>query len=70
VMEDLPRLPRKPGGGPKALRQHLQSRGVRITSFDDWTRIDTAEKERGKSMGKSREKFRAVREMLACLDVP
>jgi len=70
VMEDLPRLPRKPGGGPKALRQHLQSRGVRITSFDDWTRIDTAEKERGKSMGKSREKFRTVREMLACLDVP
>ncbi|MCP4643046.1 MAG: FAD-dependent oxidoreductase [bacterium] len=46
----------------------LAGRGVRVVSFDDWKRIDAAEVARGEALGKPREKFTRVEEMLAVLE--
>jgi adrenodoxin-NADP+ reductase len=42
--------------------------GIRPLSWSDWKKIDEAERARGKSKGKEREKFQSVEEMLKVLD--
>ncbi len=54
-----------PDSGP--LLEMLRGRGVRVLSFDDFRKIDAIEVERGKKIGKPREKFSRVSEMLALL---
>ncbi|KAF7559450.1 hypothetical protein G7046_g4697 [Stylonectria norvegica] len=39
----------------------------KAVAWDDWRRIDQAERDRGRSMGKDREKFTSTAEMLAVL---
>jgi adrenodoxin-NADP+ reductase len=56
------------GGGWDALKDQVLRKGVRPVSWDDWKRIDQAERERGAVVGKEREKFRSVEEMLGVLD--
>ena len=51
-----------------ALLEDLRSRGVRVVTFPDWQKIDTAEVEAGKKKGKPREKFTSVEDILALLD--
>jgi hypothetical protein len=46
----------------------LKEKGVRPVDMADWRRIDEAEIERGKAIGKPREKFTTIEEMLAVLD--
>ena len=48
---------------PTALREQ----GKRVVSYSDWLRIDAAERERGLALGKPREKFLSVDEMLKVL---
>lgn len=43
----------------------LRNRGVRVVSFADWKHLDGLERERGKAVGKVREKFTRVADMLA-----
>lgn len=58
-----------PGGqGWPALKKETDSKGVRTVSWDDWRKIDTAERARGKEKGKEREKFTNIEEMLKVLD--
>ena len=45
----------------------LHEQGKRIVSYSDWLRIDAAERERGLALGKPREKFLRVDEMLKLL---
>ncbi|MCJ1251379.1 NADPH-adrenodoxin reductase [Trapelia coarctata] len=59
------------GAGPEvakegwdALKDEVEARGVRSVSWEDWERIDRAEKDRGRARGKEREKFASVDEML------
>ena len=42
--------------------------GLRPVSWHDWLRIDEAEQERGRPLGKPREKFTSVEDMLKVLD--
>jgi ferredoxin--NADP+ reductase len=51
----------------QAVLDLAKSRGVRVVSFADWRTIDAAEIERGKAVGKPREKFTTKEEMLAVL---
>ena len=53
-----------------ALRMLLQTRGVRSVSFDDWRRIDAAEKAQGERVGKPRERFSRIEDMLAVICQP
>jgi adrenodoxin-NADP+ reductase len=39
-----------------------------VLGWKDWKVIDKAERERGTRVGKEREKFGSVGEMLKCLD--
>ena len=64
LMSDLPSLVRCAEPSRQALVELLRSRGVRVVSYDDWRRIDAAEVERGTPLGKPREKFVSIDEML------
>lgn len=57
-------------GGPgwDSLKEEAINSGHKIVSWDDWTRIDAAEKQRGKAKGKEREKFTSTQQMLQVLD--
>ena len=59
--------PDKGKRGAEAISQLLNERGIRYVSFDDWKIIDQAEIERGRPLGKPREKFTLVSEMLDLL---
>lgn len=59
---------RSSGLGWEGVKEEAEQRGCRRVSWEDWRRIDEAEKERGKSKGKEREKFTSIQEMLAVLD--
>ena len=45
----------------------LARRGVRVVDADDWNRLDDLERARGEAVGKPREKFTRVRDMLDAL---
>lgn len=51
----------------KAVLKLLNQKGVRVVSFDDWKKIDAAEVERGKKIGKPREKYVSVEDILGVL---
>ncbi|KAL6426974.1 hypothetical protein ACFW04_009285 [Cataglyphis niger] len=42
----------------------LNAKGIQIVSYEDWQKIDRVEQERGKQLGKSREKIVDIAEML------
>ena len=54
--------------GWKAIQESTIQRGLRPVLWEDWKRIDLAERERGKLRGKLREKFSTIPEMLRALD--
>lgn len=56
------------GQGWDAVSGEASRRGLRTVGWADWKKIDAAEKERGRTRGKEREKFASVRDMLAVLD--
>lgn len=60
--------PTAPLTGTLGLRQLLTCRKIRYISIDDWMRIDASEVERGKRLGKAREKFITIQDMLQVLD--
>jgi len=68
LLADLPNLEPAPVPDTEALVEALRAGGVRVVSFEDWRRIDAAEMEAGKSVGKPREKFVRVADMLALLE--
>jgi adrenodoxin-NADP+ reductase len=55
------------GLGWEGVRPEAEQRGLQATSWEDWERIDRAERERGSQHGKPREKFGRVEEMLGVL---
>ncbi|KAF2279342.1 nucleotide-binding domain-containing protein [Westerdykella ornata] len=71
--EEVPFLGHEEGAkgerrGWDALREKVESRGVRPVGWKEWHVIDKVEKERGAAKGKPREKFGTVEEMLEVLD--
>lgn len=68
LLEDVASLPPCAEPDSQPLRNLLKERGVRVVSFEDWKRIDAAEVAAGEAVGKPRERFTRVAEMLAVLD--
>lgn len=64
IARDAPAPPARPADGAAGLRQLLAARGVDVVDFGGWRRIDAAEVVRGSAVGKPREKFVEVPEML------
>lgn len=54
--------------GWDALQEDAARKVLRPVSWDDWKKIDAAEKERGKAKGKEREKFTSIPDILGVLD--
>jgi len=65
ILADLPARAGQRTGDPGALLARLNTRVARVLSFGDWAAIDAAEKRRGAPLGKPREKFVSVPDMLA-----
>ncbi|KAF2747832.1 FAD/NAD(P)-binding domain-containing protein [Sporormia fimetaria CBS 119925] len=57
------------GQGWDAVKPQVIAKGVKPLSWSDWKAIDEAERTRGKKLGKEREKFGSVAEMLQVLGV-
>ncbi|KAL2833053.1 hypothetical protein BDW59DRAFT_139103 [Aspergillus cavernicola] len=55
------------GLGWEGVRAEAEKHGLRTTSWEDWERIDRAEREQGVKNDKPREKFGRVEEMLSAL---
>ena len=53
--------------GWDGVKAEADRRGLRRVSWDDWEKIDAAERERGQKLGKEREKFTSIEDMLAVL---
>jgi ferredoxin--NADP+ reductase len=68
VIADLPVGGGQRSDGPDALLARLRQRVARIVNYRDWVAIDAAEKRRGVPLGKPREKFVSVADMLAATD--
>ena len=56
------------GLGWDGVKDEAEKRGCRRVSWKDWKRIDAAEKHRGQSKGKEREKFTRIEDMLSVLN--
>ncbi|KAL8726460.1 MAG: hypothetical protein Q9166_006691 [cf. Caloplaca sp. 2 TL-2023] len=56
------------GNGWETLKTEITMKGTRTVSWEDWLRIDAAEKAQGGLLGKIREKFTNPRDMLDVLD--
>jgi ferredoxin/flavodoxin---NADP+ reductase len=68
VLADLPARLGPRSSDTDALLLRLRTRVARIVSYRDWAAIDAAEKRRGALLGKPREKFVSVPDMLAAMD--
>jgi ferredoxin/flavodoxin---NADP+ reductase len=68
LLEDVPELPGAAEPDNRALRELLAGRGVRVVTFADWRKIDEAEVQRGQLLGKPRDNFTSIAEMLATLN--
>ncbi|WFU12886.1 FAD/NAD(P)-binding protein (plasmid) [Rhizobium sp. CB3090] len=64
LLSDADRLGTDAKPGAEGLQQLLEKRGAHPTTFGDWRQIDRVEIERGERLGKPREKFTRVEEML------
>lgn len=64
LLEDAAQLKSAERRGEAALRGLLEARGIRVVDFDDWDRIDSAEREAGQASGRERRKFVRVADML------
>jgi adrenodoxin-NADP+ reductase len=56
------------GRGWDAVKYDAEKRSLRRVSWEDWKKIDSAEKANGRVKGKEREKFTRIEDMLAVLD--
>lgn len=56
------------GLGWDGVKDEAERRGCRRVSWQDWQKIDAAEKSNGQQKGKEREKFTKIQDMLAVLD--
>ncbi|KAI0111822.1 nucleotide-binding domain-containing protein [Daldinia grandis] len=62
---DVPFLEGESNSGWEALRAGVEHGKCRVIQWDDWRKIDKAERERGLLLGKEREKFTSTAEMIS-----
>ena len=67
LLADLGKLTPCEQPDTSAVLDFLSKKGVRVVSFDDWQKIDASEIERGQKIGKPREKYVSIDEMMSVL---
>jgi len=68
LLEDAANLVPCETPSTEAVLDMLKARGVRVVTLDDWLKIDAAEIAAGEAVGKPRERFTRVSEMLGVLE--
>ncbi len=68
ILADAPQLEGCEFPDSDVLLKKLTERGVKVVRFADWKKIDAAEVENGLKIGKPREKFVDVKDMLAVIE--
>ena len=68
LLTDIPDLALCEQPDSNLLQDALKARGVRVITFQDWEKIDAVEVTRGEAIGKPREKFTRISEMLDVLE--
>lgn len=58
----------KTRAGWDAIKDEASKKGLRRVTWEDWKRIDAAERANGAKRGKEREKFTRIEDMLAVID--
>ncbi len=64
LLEDLPLLPKRIHDSRGDIIELLKSKNIIFITYDDWKKIDNSEIERGKFLGKIRNRFCSSEEML------
>ena len=64
LIEDMPKIDSCNTPSTEPIKKLLQNRNINVISFEDWQKIDSAEIERGNKVGKPREKFTKIEEMI------
>ena len=68
LLEDIPGLTPCVEPSTEAVEKILQEKQVRVVSLEDWRKIDAEEIRRGGLVGKPRERFTRIQEMLDVLN--
>lgn len=68
LFADLNTLKPCPQPDSEGVHKLLKAKNVKVISFSDWQKIDTAEIERGQAAGKTREKFVNITDMLSVVN--
>lgn len=64
LLEDLPQLEKNRKGSRDDVIKLLKSKNIQCINYDDWKKIDSSEIERGKIVGKIRDRFCSTEDML------
>ncbi len=64
LLEDLPKLQRCKYCSRESVIQLLKSKGITFINYEDWKKIDSSELERGRILGKIRDRYCSKEEML------
>ncbi len=67
ILSDMERLDLSPKEGLKALEVHLRSKDTNFTTYKDWKSLDQFELNEGTKLGKCRNKFLTLKDMLSSL---
>ncbi len=67
MLADAAANPERRGASREAIDGLLSQRGLKVTTYADWEKVDRLELERGQTVGKLREKFLSNAEMLEAL---
>jgi ferredoxin--NADP+ reductase len=67
LLEDVPQLSACPTPSSESVSTLLAERGIRVVNLTDWHKIDEAEVKLGEAVGKPRERFTTIEEMLSVL---
>lgn len=68
IVNDLQNMAPSNKKGANGIFDLLHSRGVRPVSYTDWKKIEAAEFAAGEKLGKPREKYTKIEDMLAVLN--
>ncbi|MCF6284051.1 MAG: NADP oxidoreductase, partial [Candidatus Hydrogenedentes bacterium] len=68
LLEDVDGLMQCPVRENRAIVQFLKKKRLRYVSLADWHKIDEAELARGAAVGKPRERFTRIEEMLRVIE--
>ncbi|MCB9771753.1 MAG: NADP oxidoreductase [Candidatus Omnitrophica bacterium] len=67
LLADVAKLKGCESPSRESVEQYLKTKNIRFVNYQDWQKINAAEIERGKPLGKPREKITTLKDIFSCL---